>query len=470
MASRKLSALKTLVGRPTSASCTVIGKNEAIIKLLLENKRRSTAVYEFYEEMVTLGWYSGNYVEFCAEVRQTNLSMNKTRSKIKSMPKTTTVIEVAQQPDPDLYVEGDNAAPIPDAAVCDEIDDMCEDDDEMKEGRTRVFKREIRRKDKQISKLLEEKFMGQLFCAKMREAASNIKPAHITLTGFDPCSATDTNISILPIADVHYGEIVNSTTVGFTNAYNIDIAEKRLAYIFQSNARYAKEHNCNELHVMLLGDLISGEIHESLAASNEETAFVCATKLSHILEGLILSQAQIFDKVVVSCVVGNHARNTKKLEDKNRCDNSFEHFIYDDLKFHLPLCASNIVVNYDKDKIIQNIEVGNQMWQLEHGDRYKGSTAAAGPINGIMRKVIGDMKENQADVYIMGHWHAYADARFKGFDNKMVNVMIVPSVVGPGEFSAINIHEFYPPETIMMISDGNKITAKTTLLLNDIVE
>jgi hypothetical protein len=108
---------------------------------------------------------------------------------------------------------------------------------------------------------------------------------------------------------------------------------------------------------------------------------------------------------------------------------------------------------------------------LEHGDRYKGSTAAAGAINTVLRNIGNDIRRNHADVAIMGHWHTGAsgavDARESG---RMTKVFINPSMVGPDEFAAINLHAFYPAESSIFITTGDKIKSKIAIDLSDIQE
>ena len=106
---------------------------------------------------------------------------------------------------------------------------------------------------------------------------------------------------------------------------------------------------------------------------------------------------------------------------------------------------------------------------LEHGDRYKGSTAAAGAINTVLRQIGNDLRRNHADVAIMGHWHTGAEGAIDAReDGRMTKVYINPSLVGPDNFAVTTLHAFYPASSNIFITNGNAITAKIGIDLCDI--
>jgi hypothetical protein len=69
----------------------------------------------------------------------------------------------------------------------------------------------------------------------------------------------------------------------------------------------------------------------------------------------------------------------------------------------------------------------------------------------------------------MGHWHVGAagavDARE---DGRMTKVFINPSMVGPDPFAVTTLHAFYPAESNVFITDGNKIKSKIEIDLSEI--
>jgi hypothetical protein len=63
--------------------------------------------------------------------------------------------------------------------------------------------------------------------------------------------------------------------------------------------------------VCLGGDMISGDIHEELFATNDRTPQQCINDLSDLLASALERMADKFGKVFVPCVVGNHGRSSR---------------------------------------------------------------------------------------------------------------------------------------------------------------
>ena len=128
-------------------------------------------------------------------------------------------------------------------------------------------------------------------------------------------------------------------------------------------------------------------------------------------------------------------------------------------------------VEFDDEAPFLVTNVGNQKWMLEHGDRYKGSTAAAGAINTVLRTIGNDLRRNHADVAIMGHWHTGAEGAVDAReDGRMTKVYINPSIVGPDDFATTVLHAFYPAESSIFITTGDAVKSKISIDLSDIQE
>ena len=72
---------------------------------------------------------------------------------------------------------------------------------------------------------------------------------------------------ILCLSDLHIGlETYNSV-----NEYNIDIAKERLKKVIEKTILHGNDSNIDKLHIILNGDLISAELHNSIKLSNAES-------------------------------------------------------------------------------------------------------------------------------------------------------------------------------------------------------
>lgn len=134
---------------------------------------------------------------------------------------------------------------------------------------------------------------------------------------------------ILFISDIHMGEVISLDQMGGRNSYNKLIAGKRIARLFQSVVSLGTEHWSGlppaVIYVVLGGDLVSGEIHEELAKTNDLLAIPAVRELSgHLITGLNLLLENFSCPINVLSVPGNHGRTTRKPEAKGFALDSYD--------------------------------------------------------------------------------------------------------------------------------------------------
>jgi hypothetical protein len=125
-------------------------------------------------------------------------------------------------------------------------------------------------------------------------------------------------------SDWHHGEVVNPDEVNGINDFNSKVSKARAFRLFDTTVDLAYNHmgRANTEYpgiiVMLGGDMIGGDIHEELLATNDRTPHQSVNDLTDILAAGIEKMASKFGKVYVPSVVGNHGRSTKKMRMKQR--------------------------------------------------------------------------------------------------------------------------------------------------------
>jgi hypothetical protein len=216
------------------------------------------------------------------------------------------------------------------------------------------------------------------------------------------------------LSDSHFDEVVNPDEVGGTNAYDRDIATKRLKRYFELVVRISRDLFSGVTYdgcvLMLGGDLFSGDIHDELSQTNEpgETILSGILYWSELVAAGIDMLADEFGKVHVPVVVGNHGRRSRKPRAKMRAKDNFDwlfghvvarEFAADDrVTFDIPEEADCRFSIYDTDYL------------LTHGDQFRGGNGIAGIWSPIMK---GDAKKRSReaasdrpyDILVMGHWH-----------------------------------------------------------------
>lgn len=234
----------------------------------------------------------------------------------------------------------------------------------------------------------------------------------------------------LLLSDLHLDEVVNPAEVQGVNAYNREIARLRLhetARRFVSITRdYWTGVTYDGAVVPLAGDIFSGDIHEELTQTNEDTVLGSLDYWIDELAAVLSMLADEFGKVHVPVVVGNHGRRTRKPRSKMRARDNFDWFLGmalqrifrddDRVTFDVSESADLLVESYDRRVM------------LTHGDQARGGNGIAGIYSPIM-KLDARKTQRQAavsqpyDLLVMGHWHSLifgagwvVNGSLKGYD------------------------------------------------------
>lgn len=213
-------------------------------------------------------------------------------------------------------------------------------------------------------------------------------------------------------SDWHWGEIVDPNQINGVNEYNMTIAQNRAKQMIEKAVDLLKNHVAHSdypgIVYVLGGDMVSGDIHEELQATNEKEIMPTVIDLFGVLIWCINTLANEFGNVFVPCVSGNHGRNTHKIRAKGRNFTSFDWLLYQFLAKH-----------FENDKRIQFLipdgpdayySVYGHKYLLTHGDQFRGGDGVIGALGPIVR---GDHRKRSRnaqidmtyDTMIIGHWH-----------------------------------------------------------------
>lgn len=260
-----------------------------------------------------------------------------------------------------------------------------------------------------------------------RVESSDLQPP-MWLAPAKPKSSAATLVVML--SDTHFDEVVNPDEMEGLNAYNREIAVIRLERWTQNVIKLARHYlsgvNYDGIVVILGGDIFTGDIHEELSITNEDTMIGSLLYWSEQLSAAIDLLAKEFKKCHVVSVVGNHGRTTRKPRMKQRVRTNFDwllakmverHFSKDKrVSFTIPESADALIQIYDHGHLIT------------HGDQVSGGGGIGGIYPPIMR-----MRARKHQRYMatgksfqtlwLGHWHQYlstpsmiVNGSLKGFD------------------------------------------------------
>jgi|SRR6185312_15638551 len=238
----------------------------------------------------------------------------------------------------------------------------------------------------------------------------------------------------LLLSDLHWGERVFKEQVNGVNEYNLAIARRRLRHVVERVPYLLRILDPGMRYpgivVKLGGDMVGGNIHEELAATNEKGIMPTWLDLFKHLKSALLYLADVFGNVFVPCVSGNHDRDTKKTWNKDRNATSFGWLLYQMLAD--ALAADKRFSFYIPDSADALYRVYNTRMLLTHGDQFPASDSIIGPIGSIMRGTQKKQQRNAAidqsfDVLECGHWHQYM---------RMSHIIVNNSLKGYDEYAA----------------------------------
>ena len=270
---------------------------------------------------------------------------------------------------------------------------------------------------------------------------------------------------IAPLTDTHIGDNVESEEMMGLNEYNIDIFNKRL-YGWANQVITLAELRRNsaevgELIVPMLGDMISGDIHEELARTNNDHCMGQMIRGANLISQALMLIAPHFDKVRVPCVVGNHGRMTRKPPMKNKYMD-WDYMLY---QWIAVFCQDQKNIEFHIPKtFMTTINVCNRDILLAHGDFISGGGSGTAINRGVsnMRNVLSFRKglkeelnniqdnslEKVPDNYdsaLLGHFH-----RIDEIDIGTGAVHICGCMKGGDEFAMQRVQAINKPRQLVL--------------------
>ena len=242
-------------------------------------------------------------------------------------------------------------------------------------------------------------------------------------------------VPTLMLSDWHGGEVVYPAQINGVNEYNVRIMRERAHHTIETAIELLRIINpamdYPGIVMPLGGDMISGNIHDELTATNELNSMPAVLELFGILTGAIERAAEAFGYVFLPCVSGNHGRDTRKIWNKDRHHTSFDWLLYQFLARRF--ANDKRVMFFIPDSSDAYYKIYSHAYLLTHGDQFRGGDGMIGCLGPILR---GDHKKRsrnaqvdmEYDTMIMGHWHQYihhgrviVNGSLKGYDEYAYN-------------------------------------------------
>ena len=282
------------------------------------------------------------------------------------------------------------------------------------------------------------------------QAADPVMPLPLTMP---ETSSTTEHRAVALMGDVHVGEVVSAEETNNLGGYDLDTFHERLEIWANKiiGLIELRRHRLwmPELEIFMLGDIVSGDIHDELMNTNEGSVVDQVVEAANSISGALLSMSQHFERINVSCVVGNHGRISQKSYYKRKQTMSWDYLAYQMMALTLQK-QENIEFHIPKSFWTIRDVLGTKFLML-HGD---GIQAWSGvPWYGIQRTVL-KLKEmigshEDFDKVVMGHFHEPIETE---------QFLVTGSWKGGDEYSIGKLYKSNrPSQTLLYVHPDNGV-------------
>lgn len=173
--------------------------------------------------------------------------------------------------------------------------------------------------------------------------------------------SSDNDMLVL-LSDFHIGANYNS----LWGIYNSGIAAQRLGKLLEKVIEIQKMHNSEKCYCCLLGDVISGSIHKTIAIANRENVIEQIKIATELISSFCYELTKHFKVVFLSSVVGNHSRIDKK--DDALHDERLDSLIDWSVGLSLQHIDNFHLLKRNLDVGIADIDIRGKYYLAIHGD------------------------------------------------------------------------------------------------------
>ena len=276
------------------------------------------------------------------------------------------------------------------------------------DAKAKVEQRKRKSTDKKYQHILDE--VERLKAEKKAILALKepVKPFKIEAKLSDKSEAT----AFLIASDWHFEEVVKPQSVSQLNEFNEEIANQRAKMFFQNGLilynLMRKDIDINTIVLALLGDFISGNIHDDLMESNRLEPMEAILEVQRVIvSGIDFLLDNSNSQLVIPCHSGNHPRITKKRRVSTEAGNSLEYFMYCNLADRY---ADNSRVTIIPSRGYHSYpDVYDMTIRFHHGHAIRYAGGVGGITIPVNKAIAQWNKARRADLDVFGHYHQHKD-------------------------------------------------------------
>jgi hypothetical protein len=292
----------------------------------------------------------------------------------------------------------------------------------------------------------------------------------------EPKNGSTSGIPLICLNDWHWGETVDPDQVGGLNKFNRRIARQRVHTLFDTVNDLCFNHMTNPNYpgavVAILGDMITGCIHDDLRETNDGPLMWSLKEVENHIIALLEGWADKFGRIAAICVPGNHGRNTIKPRNNNKVYESYEWGIYCSIEKHFRRKAElgdDRVTVYVPNEVDAFCAIFGHRLMITHGDTLgvkggDGLIGALGPISRGTLKIGAQQRQAGRDfnTLVIGHYHIYVPR------GDAAPVLVSPCLVGHNNYAhlMLRVRASRPSQALTFFHPKHGITAQWPMYLD----
>jgi len=276
----------------------------------------------------------------------------------------------------------------------------------------------------------------------------NKKPIH-SVYKYDREAKGHESAAVAVLSDWHVEEKVDPKTVSELNEFNLSVADKRIEKATKAILRLTDiERGGRDIPVLvlaILGDLMTGYIHEELREENELSPTQTILWLRERLSKLIntIRKEGGFEQIIIPCSIGNHGRSTIKPRHSTAYKNNYEWLLYKLLEQEI----TDGVTWFVGESYHTYLNIYDKTFRLHHGDGLKYQGGIGGLTIPVEKAIAAWNKGRHADLDIFGHWHT-SQQNPKWVSNG--------SLIGHNSYSIAIKAAYEPPQQTYFLFDAKR--------------
>lgn len=270
--------------------------------------------------------------------------------------------------------------------------DTKEEIEELEKRQIEIAKERIKLRDERTDyqRSIREEARKESFIELIeRTIAEKVEPLEYKSS---PIIDSDDDMIIM-LSDPHTGMDVDN----FVNKFNAEILKERMEKYLAEIIKVQEKEKCRNAYLVLLGDNISGLIHDNLRLQNNEDVIKQLKRIITYIGDFVEVLSKHFTEVQILSVSGNHSRlspdKMKNLKSEN-------------LDSLIPFCLNIKFDNYENVKVREDAQLDETICAFKtragrivyavHGDHDKLST-----VTNKLSMTTGI----KPDIILMGHMH-----------------------------------------------------------------